>query len=75
MKKAGLTIVFIILVLAICAASAFLSGLIIWLLWNWVITSIFTSIAPISYWLAVGVGLCLSVIANFFKGIITVKKD
>lgn len=75
MKKAGLTIGFIILVLAICAASAFLSGLIIWLLWNWVITSIFTSVAPISYWLAVGVGLCLSVIANFFKGIITVKKD
>ena len=75
MKKAGLIIGSIILVLAICAASVFLSGLIIWLLWNWVITSIFTSIAPISYWLAVGVGLCLSVIANFFKGIITVKKD
>ena len=73
MKKVGLTIGFIILVLAICAASAFLSGLIIWLLWNWVICSIFTSVAPISYWLAVGVGLCLSLISGYFRT--TVRKD
>ena len=73
MKKAGLTIGFILLVLAISAASAFLSGLIIWLLWNWVICSIFASVAPISYWLAVGVSLCLSLISGYFKT--TVRKD
>ena len=73
MKKAGLIIGSIILVLAICAASVFLSGLIIWLLWNWVICSIFASVAPISYWLSVGVGLCLSLISGYFKT--TFKKD
>lgn len=75
MKNVRFTVGSIILILAIFAASAFFSGLIIWLLWNWVVSSIFTSVAPISYWLAVGVGLCLSVISSFFKGIITVKKD
>lgn len=50
----------------VTALALALRGLLIMLLWNWVIVGLFG--APvISYLLAVGVGMVLGFVGNFFK--------
>ena len=52
--------------LTVAACALALRGLLIMLLWNWVIVGLFG--APvISYLLAVGVGIVLDFVGGFFK--------
>ena len=65
----------VLLILIILISTVLWSSLVIWFLWNQVICAIFTSVMPISYWLAIGVNLCLLVISRFIRIAITTKKD
>lgn len=63
----------VFLTFIICAAGAFLGGLITMLLWNYVVCTIFVSCSAISYWVAVGVWFLLFFVSSFFK--VIVKKE
>jgi hypothetical protein len=54
------------IVLCIVAVSALIGGLILWVLWNAAVPSIFHG-PVITYWQAVLLAALLSVIGNFFK--------
>lgn len=49
-------------------------GAVIWLLWNWVVCALVTTVAPISYWMGYLIGLAISFIAGLFKTSITVNR-
>lgn len=55
-------------VLAVLADAA-VTGLLIWLLWNSVLISIFPTLPVIDFWQAVGVGMIL----NLLRSTVTVK--
>ena len=56
-----------LLVLGAAALIAALSGLLIMLLWNWVVVSLLHA-DPIGYWLGVGIALLLSLISGILRG-------
>lgn len=51
---------------AVTVSALALRGLLVMLLWNWVIVGLFGAPA-LSYLLAVGVGIVLGFVGNFFK--------
>lgn len=51
-----------------------LSGLIIMLLWNWILHGVFGLMA-LTFWQSVGVSLILSIIGGVFRATVSVKKD
>lgn len=55
----------IMLVLLMCAVSAFLGGLIVYLLWNALVPVLFGGVV-ITYWTAVLIGLALGFIGSIF---------
>ena len=56
----------ILLVLVLIAAASLLGGLIIMLLWNWIIVSLFGAVL-ITFWQGVGVSFILSIIGGLFS--------
>lgn len=58
----------IVVVAALVAALSFLSGWLLWLLWNWIVPEVFHG-PTVTYWQAFGIMLLLS----FVKGAVTVN--
>jgi len=56
----------ILLVLVLIAAASLLGGLIIMLLWNWIIVSLFGAVL-ITFWQGVGVSFIISIISGIFS--------
>lgn len=56
-----------LLVVVVIAASIGISGLAVWLIWEYVIRSIFPSAPEFSYWLCIGISLTLTFIGSLFK--------